>query len=174
MYKIEEDRKLVWKIAPEVEKIGSWDAQKATTKMYGRTWTAWFAKSLPFQDGPYKFHGLPGLIVKISDDSQSHLFELKAVKNLPKDYDWKTAAEKIAHIQPISLNPERFKKVFKIFRKDPMASTRQMMGSSGVTISWTDENGKVLDPNKQIKSQEENMLEGFKKDNNLLEIDLLK
>ena len=173
-YKIEEDRKLVWKIAPEVEKIGRWDAQKATTKMYGRTWTAWFAKSLPFQDGPYKFYGLPGLIVKISDDSQSHIFELKAVKNLPKDYEWKSVAEKISNSQPIALNMEKFKKAYTNYRKDPVAGTKQMMNRGGVNVEMRDENGKSLDIKKLLLEEEKSMLENFKKDNNLIELDLLK
>lgn len=173
-YKVEDSRKISWKILPEKEKIGDWETQKATTKLYGRTWTAWFSTSLPFQDGPYKFHGLPGLIVKISDDTQSHLFELKEVKNLPKDYEWKSTAEKNTHTQPISLNQDRFKKVHQKFRKDRVAGTRQMMGRSGVTMEWVDEKGNKLDPNKQIKEQEKRMKDSFIKNNNLLEIDLLK
>jgi GLPGLI family protein len=62
---------------PEKQKIGSWEAQKATTEFAGRKWTAWFAEELPFNDGPYKFKGLPGLIVKISDETNSHSMELR-------------------------------------------------------------------------------------------------
>jgi GLPGLI family protein len=173
-YKVEDERKIIWKISPEKETIGNLETQKATTKLYGRTWTAWFSTSLPFQDGPYKFNGLPGLIVKISDDTQSHLFELKAVKNLPKDYEWKSVSEKNNYAQPIALNQDRFKKVYQNFRKDPMASTKQMMGRSGVTMQWTDEKGNKLDPKKEIMEQEKRMIEGFIKDNNLIELDLLK
>lgn len=173
-YKVRENRKMDWKIEPQTEKIGNWETQKATLKIFDRNWTAWFSTSLPFQDGPYKFHGLPGLIVKISDDAQSHIFELKVVKNLPKNYDWKSAAEKKNFRQPISLNQVRFNKVYKNYRKDPIASTRQMMSKDGNGRYWTDEKGNILDPNKQMKDQEESMLEGFKKNNNLLELDLLK
>lgn len=92
IYKIEDSRKIIWKILPDKEQIGNWETQKATTKLFGRTWTAWFSTSLPFQDGPYKFNGLPGLIVKISDATQSHIFELKEVKNLAKEFDWKSVS----------------------------------------------------------------------------------
>jgi GLPGLI family protein len=54
------------------EKIGNWEAQKATTEFGGRKWTAWFCEEIPLSDGPYKFKGLPGLIVKISDADNSH------------------------------------------------------------------------------------------------------
>lgn len=76
-YKVLEDRVLYWKIFPEKEKIGNWEAQKATTEFGGRKWTAWFCEEIPLSDGPYKFKGLPGLIVKISDADNSHVMELK-------------------------------------------------------------------------------------------------
>ena len=50
--------------------------------MYGRKWTAWFTTEIPIQDGPYKFRGLPGLIVKIEDETKSHCFALNGIKNL--------------------------------------------------------------------------------------------
>ncbi len=173
-YKVEDGRKLVWKILPEKEIIGNLETQKATTELYGRTWNAWFSTSLPFQDGPYKFNGLPGLIVKISDRSQSHVFELKEIKNLPKDYDWKSVAEKNSYTKPVSLNEDKYKKVYQNYRKNPVAGMRQMMNRSGVTIEMRDENGKVLDIKKELLEEEKSTLEEFKKDNNLLEIDLLK
>jgi GLPGLI family protein len=40
---------------------------------------------LPIQDGPYKFHGLPGLILKIEDETKSHSFALK-IKSLSEDF----------------------------------------------------------------------------------------
>lgn len=173
-YKVEDERKIVWKILQEKEKIGNWETQKATVDLYGRKWTAWFAPSFPFQDGPYKFHGLPGLIIKIIDDSQSHIFELKEVKNLNKDYEWQSAAEKNNFHTPISVNQDRFNKIYQNYRKDPVAGMRQMMSSSTVTNVWYDEKGNKLDPKQELIKQEKRMKENFIKDNNLLELDLLK
>jgi GLPGLI family protein len=41
---------------------------------------------MPIQDGPYKFHGLPGLILKIEDETKSHSFALKGIKSLSEDF----------------------------------------------------------------------------------------
>ncbi|MDR6921181.1 GLPGLI family protein [Chryseobacterium sp. 2987] len=76
IYSYEEDRPLNWKISSETMKIGEYKVQKAETDFAGRKWTAWFSTDLPYQDGPYKFGGLPGLIVKIEDDKGDYSFDL--------------------------------------------------------------------------------------------------
>lgn len=52
-YKVLEDRKINWKIAPEKKQLGEFKVQKATTEFAGRKWTAWFTTDVPIQDGPY-------------------------------------------------------------------------------------------------------------------------
>ncbi len=81
-FKVTEDGKIAWKILPNKQKIGNWETQKATTEFGGRKWTAWFCNDIPIQDGPYKFSGLPGIIVKLEDQTQSHVFNLVGIKNL--------------------------------------------------------------------------------------------
>ncbi|WP_233741952.1 GLPGLI family protein [Halpernia frigidisoli] len=71
-YKVSEDRKFQWTILKDVDKVEGYNVQKATTNFAGRHWTAFFTSEIPIQDGPYKFFGLPGLILKIEDDTKSH------------------------------------------------------------------------------------------------------
>ncbi|PKF75292.1 GLPGLI family protein [Chryseobacterium sp. PMSZPI] len=72
----QEDRPIRWEITNTVEKQNGYPAQKATTSLGGRTWTAWFTKDISVSDGPYKFSGLPGLIVKLEDDKGDYKFDL--------------------------------------------------------------------------------------------------
>lgn len=81
---IPETEVIKWKLTDEHAAFGKWKTQKATADYKGRSWEAWFTQELPFQDGPYKFSGLPGLIVKLSDTGHEHNFELIEVKKLPK------------------------------------------------------------------------------------------
>jgi len=41
----------------------------------GRRYTAWYTPEIPIQDGPYKFSGLPGLILKVQSHCNEHVFE---------------------------------------------------------------------------------------------------
>ena len=60
-----------WLITSEIDTIHNYVCQKAICDFGGRTWEAWFTLELPFSDGPYKFCGLPGLILNIAD-TQNH------------------------------------------------------------------------------------------------------
>jgi GLPGLI family protein len=68
---------LKWKIlSADTATVSGYPCQKATTSYAGRFYTAWFTRQLPFADGPYKFSGLPGLIIDISDARQDYHFKL--------------------------------------------------------------------------------------------------
>lgn len=60
-----------WKLHDDTKVINGYDAQKATTRYSGRDYTAWFTSEIPIADGPFKFNGLPGLILDIAD-SKNH------------------------------------------------------------------------------------------------------
>lgn len=65
-YLIKEDLpELNWEITPETKNILGYQTQKAITKFRGREYEAWFAQEINIQDGPWKFHGLPGLILDV-------------------------------------------------------------------------------------------------------------
>lgn len=57
-----------------VKTILGHECQKATCNFRGREWTAWFALDVPISDGPWKFSGLPGLIMEVYDKGVQHYF----------------------------------------------------------------------------------------------------
>lgn len=65
-----------WKLVDETKVINSIVCKKAEVSYKGREWTAWYSTEIPFPYGPYKFSGLPGLIVKITDKTEDYDFEL--------------------------------------------------------------------------------------------------
>jgi hypothetical protein len=73
----------------------------------------------------------------------------------------------------VPLNQEKYKKQFLDYRINPTKGIRQML-SSGTKIMMTDEKGNKLDVEDMIRERERKVKEDNAKDNNLLELDLLK
>ena len=70
---VQDFRQLEWEILNVKKTILNYQTQKASTDFAGRKWFAWFALDrIPINDGPYKFKGLPGLILEIQDDQNYH------------------------------------------------------------------------------------------------------
>jgi GLPGLI family protein len=80
-FRYEEDVDLFnWHLSADTATICGYPAQKASCYFGGRTWVAWFSPEIPFNDGPYKFNGLPGLIVKLYDTKKHYIFELESIE----------------------------------------------------------------------------------------------
>ncbi len=70
-----------WDIGTETATVCGYECIKATCHWRGRDFTAWFTPDIPVQYGPWKFGGLPGLIMKVSDNEGIYSFEAVAVEN---------------------------------------------------------------------------------------------
>ncbi len=75
-----------WDIKNDTTTIHGYKAQKATTSFGGRDWVAWFTTEIPYNDGPYKFSGLPGLIIDIRDTKSHYIFELQYTEIPKRDF----------------------------------------------------------------------------------------
>lgn len=80
----EEIPNLKWEIKNDTLTVLSYTCQKAITTFRGRVYEAWFSADIPINNGPWKFGGLPGLILKINDMKQDFIFECIGVENLKK------------------------------------------------------------------------------------------
>ena len=81
LYK-EDFPQLTWTILNENQTISSYPCQKATVIFRGRKYEAWFTTNIPINNGPWKFGGLPGLILKISDTQNHYIFECMGIESL--------------------------------------------------------------------------------------------
>ena len=75
-----------WEITDSVMVIDGINCAKATADYRGRKWTAWFAPEIPFNEGPWKLWGLPGLIVRAYDSRGHYRFEAKSISVMPGGY----------------------------------------------------------------------------------------
>lgn len=60
-------KSIVWSLTSESTLIDGIPCNKAKCRFRGRDYEAWFAPSVPSKAGPWKFHGLPGLILKVRE-----------------------------------------------------------------------------------------------------------
>lgn len=81
-----------WTMGTETQTILGHRCQKATCHWRGRDFVAWFAPDIPVKAGPWKFGGLPGLILKLQDTAGVYRFEAVQISSRPYPiykYDFK-------------------------------------------------------------------------------------
>lgn len=171
IYSYEEDRPISWKILSETTKIGDYKVQKAEADFAGRKWIAWFTTDLPYQDGPYKFSGLPGLIVKAEDDKGEYSFDL--MKNYKiADFPAINQFGNTMKVKRIDYTKQQEK-----FRKDPEAFMNAQntgggggMGSIRIGAPQSRGGGANQNSAEMRKRREERMKEEIKRNSNPIEL----
>lgn len=69
-----------WKFSEETCKVLNYSCKKATSEFRGRNYEAWFTTELPFRAAPWKVHGLPGVVLKLSVGNDYYLLEAVNLK----------------------------------------------------------------------------------------------
>lgn len=71
-----------WMITDSIKNINGLQCISAQCSTYGRDWTVWFCPDLPCGDGPWKFSGLPGLVVEAYDSNHFYKFKLTQIHSI--------------------------------------------------------------------------------------------
>jgi|GEM_PF-1896764 len=132
-----------WTIADDKDStIFGLKTYKAECLFSGRKWTAWFTPEIPVSDGPYKFSGLPGLILKLESADGDYSFHISDVQR-------QAAPEELPFLPDYHVISEsRFKEIQQIMLDNPFAQVQ----SKGGKIE-----GDITVDNK-VMSQEEYLL----------------
>lgn len=126
----------------ETRNIAGYTCLKATADFRGRSYTAWYTIDIPLNCGPYKFHGLPGLILQIEDSAGEYRWNCILIDTHKRpivhyNYNWKKTDKKkyMKWEADIHRNPGAFmqNKGFWIELFDPQ--TRQYL--SPEAYNWT-------------------------------------
>lgn len=64
-----------WELIDSTVNILGYECHGAKCRFRGREWTVFYTEEIPVMDGPWKLHGLPGLIMKASDENNHYVFE---------------------------------------------------------------------------------------------------
>jgi hypothetical protein len=135
-----------WIIGSDTIRILSYLCRKAVCQFYGRIWTAWFAPNIPINAGPWKLSGLPGLILKASDNRNHYVFECIGIEEFQK----KKQPIIVSKEHAVNCSRKEYAQVQKRFYND-MANT---LVSIGMSIRLTNDQGKVVETLGTQKSQE--------------------
>lgn len=77
----EEMPALDWELTDSVTTVLGYECQSARCSFRGREWTVFYTEEISIMDGPWKLHGLPGLIMKASDKEGHYTFECIGIKS---------------------------------------------------------------------------------------------
>ena len=72
---------LDWELTDSVTNVLGYECQSARCNFRGREWTVFYTEDIPIADGPWKLQGLPGLIMKASDNKGHYTFECIGIKS---------------------------------------------------------------------------------------------
>lgn len=131
---------LNWSIKKKTKVINGLHCQLATTRLYGKEFEAWFTEEIPLQEGPYKFYGLPGLIVEVYDQSRSHHFLLSGNESSC------TYVEGDKEIVYIDVKREEYLKAVRRYYE----SVTTAFSEAGMQIHVSAEQKKKMDQEMQI------------------------
>ncbi|MBC2839703.1 GLPGLI family protein [Robiginitalea sp. SC105] len=69
-----------WELTPQRTEIGPYRCRLARGRFRGRHYRVWYAPDIPARSGPWKLHGLPGLVVTAREEDNAVFFRLTALE----------------------------------------------------------------------------------------------
>ena len=103
-----------WKILPEQKTIAGHKCAKAVGKYMGRTYEAWYATDIPERLGPWKFNGLPGLVMAVYDTRRQYTFTFIDMQACNGDVA-------LFPSRAFKTTKEKFLKEYATYQSDPIA-----------------------------------------------------
>ena len=106
-----------WTLSDGHKNILGYNCQKALCEFRGRKYIAWYSTEIPINAGPYKFHGLPGLILAISDMANDYCWECIGIqKGNNNDF---VSQYKGKYMKDKTVTREEIRNIIARLHKDP-------------------------------------------------------
>ncbi|MDR6514892.1 GLPGLI family protein [Chryseobacterium camelliae] len=91
----EESEPLKWVLYSDTKVINGIKCQMAATNTYGRRWIAYFSREYPISTGPYKFTGLPGLVMEVYDTRDEYHFTAVKIEKDSEEFKFNLSNYKL-------------------------------------------------------------------------------
>lgn len=117
--------KMNWTLLKENDTINNLLCSKAETSFRGRKYVAWYSEEIPLNNGPWKFHNLPGLIVKVRSKDGIISFTLTAIEYSDKPVSMPTFSDEYISLEEYAKRRENQIDEFirRLYSKLPRASS---------------------------------------------------
>ncbi|WP_378105033.1 GLPGLI family protein [Chryseobacterium sp. sg2396] len=92
---------LNWQLMDEIKEIQGMKCQLAKVKTEHDIFYAWYTAEIPFSEGPFRFKGLPGLILEVYNKSKTIEFSVASIKKSEKEI------EKMERVSTIDLQDKK-------------------------------------------------------------------
>lgn len=124
-----------WQLLDEEKEILGLPCKRAECSFRGRNYVAWYCEALPIPSGPWKFGGLPGVILEVAD-SEGH-------------YSFTASAFHLEQTRPITKKElqlhkttrKKYMETKRLFDKDPIG---YMQTVSNISITIKSKDGKEM------------------------------
>lgn len=123
-----------WTLCDGTREIIGYDCRRATCRFRGRDYEAWYTEDIPLGIGPWKFRGLPGLILAVNDTGENAgiiRFEATGIRRAQ-------APVTMADRNYLKTSRKKFMATEKKFMTDPIG---YMQANSNIRITMTNEDG---------------------------------
>mgnify|MGYP001648646412 FL=1 len=129
---------IAWQLGEGSEMVCGHTCSMATAHFRGREWTAYYAPDIPVGRGPWKFGGLPGLILRIEDSTGDQRFTAISIRTAHSDISLERTSSWFKTTR------ERFNKQLKDYKNNP----GQIV--SGSPYAPKDDNGREVLPKRKL------------------------
>lgn len=168
-YLFKTNDKIDWKISNETKKNQDYTLQKATAIFGGRNWIAWFNNEIPFNEGPFKFRGLPGLIFEIKDDKNNFIYNLiKSQKIEGKPVTGEFLESNFGN-RAILISEKQMRKLMAEYYNDPFSFERTNFNKNNSNLR-INIGGREIHSLEQLNAETKNMQNIIKKYYNPVEL----
>ena len=129
-----------WSFVPDTTRnILGYECRLAQCDFAGRHYSAWFSTELPLPYGPYKFGGLPGLILQLQDDEGQFMWTAESFERTHEPiFIYESESEK-------RCKAEEADKTIARFFKSPITTQLSAIGGGKGRVYIVGKDGKTRD-----------------------------
>lgn len=142
-----------WELQKGSKKILKYNCKKARITFRGRTYNVYYTEDIPISIGPWKFNGLPGLILSVEDEKGIYKWEASSIKYPLKvsDIDIKELYKKRNKYSKLSFKEFDLKFINSI--KDKISIVRSRSARNGMNAGFSFSTFQQREPINEYRTQ---------------------